>query len=515
MHLQEHDLWLLLPSLFIIGVSIVFFFYKKHTPAILLLGLGGMGLFFFMAQIDHFLWDWDEKYHALVAQHLRLHPLKPTLYEDTLMGFDYKVWISNHVWLHKPPLALWQMAICSAIFGTSEFAIRIPSVLLGTALILVIFRMGSLYLTKRTGFLAALLWTFSWFTLNMMSGNEGMGGIDITFAAYITFSFWSWMEYKKSGRKIFLILTGLFSGMAVLTKLTVGLLVFASWGMSILFSRSERKSRKAYLDFLTSLVVSIVVFMPWQIHIFSAFPLEAAYEANYSRRHLFEAVEGHGGDVWFYFNNLRFTFGNASVYFIFPAIYFLFKGIVNKQVRIFVLANIVITFLFFTLAATKIAAFCFIVSPLIFLAFGALLDFTFDKLYAFLNNRIAIFMQAICIACVCYFSMNIKQLKAQHTEAGDSENKYRINKTVATKYYKKLGETIPPRSCVFGNPCLDCQVEMMFYAGAGTTAYLYYPDSLQYVKVKNEQRKMFAFHSKDLPSFLEKDPNVVKLDFKY
>ncbi|HXO30218.1 MAG TPA: hypothetical protein VOA80_22920, partial [Thermoanaerobaculia bacterium] len=59
------------------------------------------------AGCDLFLHTWDERYHALVAKHLVEHPLVPTLYDHPVLPYDYRDWRSNHVWLHKPPLALW------------------------------------------------------------------------------------------------------------------------------------------------------------------------------------------------------------------------------------------------------------------------------------------------------------------------------------------------------------------------------------------------------------------------
>src|SRR5689334_7178596 len=94
---------------------------------------------YFYAASEHALNAWDERYHALVAKHLISHPLTPTLYEDPVLPYDYRDWGANHVWLHKPPVALWLMAASVRVLGTTELAARLPSVLLSLAAIVVTF----------------------------------------------------------------------------------------------------------------------------------------------------------------------------------------------------------------------------------------------------------------------------------------------------------------------------------------------------------------------------------------
>src|SRR5947209_2593929 len=106
--------------------------------AILALLAAGLALRLY-AGADLFLHTWDERYHALVAKHLLAHPATPTLYDRPLLPYDYRDWRANHVWLHKPPLALWLMAaglgLGRAVAGAqgAELAMRLPGLLLSTA----------------------------------------------------------------------------------------------------------------------------------------------------------------------------------------------------------------------------------------------------------------------------------------------------------------------------------------------------------------------------------------------
>src|SRR5688572_19000026 len=77
------------------------------------------------AAADPHLHEWDERYHAVVAKNLLRHPLQPTLYDDPVMPYDHRDWFASHVWLHKPPLALWTMATSIGLFGANEAAVRL------------------------------------------------------------------------------------------------------------------------------------------------------------------------------------------------------------------------------------------------------------------------------------------------------------------------------------------------------------------------------------------------------
>ena len=51
---------------------------------------------------------WDELFHAIVARNLMKHFFKPTLLDQPYLPYDYTSWMQSHVWLHKPPIPLWQ-----------------------------------------------------------------------------------------------------------------------------------------------------------------------------------------------------------------------------------------------------------------------------------------------------------------------------------------------------------------------------------------------------------------------
>jgi len=129
-------------SLLILGcvffvLSIVSQLRKRNDFSIVFLGLTAMCIFSFSALLDPFLNLWDERFHALVAKNLMNHPLMPTLYDDPVVDMAYDRWDRYYIWLHKQPLFLWQIALSFKIFGVSEFALRLPNVVLATVLVLI------------------------------------------------------------------------------------------------------------------------------------------------------------------------------------------------------------------------------------------------------------------------------------------------------------------------------------------------------------------------------------------
>ncbi|PCH69138.1 MAG: hypothetical protein COC01_02295, partial [Bacteroidetes bacterium] len=152
----------------------------KNKLSIILLLVGAFGIRMFMASLDPFLHLWDEKFHALVAKNMLSNPFEPMLYTDPVMPYDFKSWVSNHIWLHKQPFFLWQIALCFKLFGVNEFVLRIPSVLMSTLQVYFIYRIGKISLNKNIGYYAAFLFCLSNYFIEMVSGSIIMDHNDVT-----------------------------------------------------------------------------------------------------------------------------------------------------------------------------------------------------------------------------------------------------------------------------------------------------------------------------------------------
>ncbi len=199
--------------------SIACFFRNKIQWSLLLLVLASLMLRLHMIALDPFLHNWDERFHALVSRHMMEDPFRPRLYTNPALPFDYKSWCCNHIWLHKQPLYLWQMALSMKVFGINEIALRLPSAIMGALMVFFIFRIAK-KLTGRDGtaFLSALFFSLSYYQLELTSGLISLDHNDIAFSFYILASFWAFSEYLGQRKIRWVLLIGLFAGAAILCK---------------------------------------------------------------------------------------------------------------------------------------------------------------------------------------------------------------------------------------------------------------------------------------------------------
>jgi 4-amino-4-deoxy-L-arabinose transferase-like glycosyltransferase len=143
---------------------------------------------------DPFLYDWDEKFHALVAKNLIHSPLKPMLFMTPLFPYEVENWCCNHIWTHKPPLFLWLIALSIKTFGVKVISVRIPSILLGTLVVPIIYDISRKWLNDyRVSFIATLLYTFSFYQVELITGRRALDHNDVIFQFFVIASIWGFV----------------------------------------------------------------------------------------------------------------------------------------------------------------------------------------------------------------------------------------------------------------------------------------------------------------------------------
>ncbi len=275
--------------------------------AILILVVCGLLLRVFTSA-DLFLHQWDERYHALVARNMIGHPFKPTLYENPLLPYDFRNWSGNHIWIHKQPLPMWAMALSMRLFGVNEIAMRLPSILLSTLGIWLLYDIGRFFFNRKIAYLAALLFSINGLIIEVASGRVATEHIDTFFLFFIQLSVLFGIGYVQKKRTIFNVLAGLALGAAILTKWLTALIVLPVWFLIVIDS-GQFRFRTVVLQGVILMASCAVIFMPWQIYIMQAFPREAAWEAAYNTKHIFEAVEEHAGQWSYFIHRIRVNYG--------------------------------------------------------------------------------------------------------------------------------------------------------------------------------------------------------------
>lgn len=508
----------LITGLVFIFISVIMFQYKEDKKlSIILLLIGGLCTRIFTALLNAHLNLWDEQFHALVAKNMIDNFLEPTLYKNPVLPYDSLSWTAGHVWLHKQPLFLWQMALSMKIFGVNVFAMRLPSVLMSTAVIFIIYRIGKLTINKTAGFYGALLFALARFTMEIAAGSYHTDHNDVAFLFYVSASVWAWVEYENAeGRrkKYFLILIGVFSGCAVLVKWLTGLLVFSGWGLSILLSKERRTQWINYGHLLISFVIAVAVFLPWQIYILNAFPALSRYEYAYNAQHFYKVMEGHGGDFWWHFNAAEDIYGISKFFILFCAVIFILS-LKNKLYKIVILTYILFVYIFFGVAATKMVGFTYCISFLIYLAIGATVDRFFRVVIlnpVYVSKKIYhVVYTTLIVGLISAFNLDIEKIQYEHTMWKKNNTSYLAIRLKANPVIKGLKDRLGNiKKYVIFN-CKDDDVVPVMFFNDVAAAYNFSPERETLIELKNKGYKIAVFDDGKLLDYLTNDKDVVKV----
>ncbi len=354
----------------ILFASIVFFYSWKYqtranyTYAILLLMLGGLILRAYTSA-DLFLHPWDERYHALVAKNLIQHPLRPTLYDNPILQYNYKNWAGNHIWLHKQPLPLWTMAASMWLFGTNEIALRLPSVVLSTIGIWLTFSIGSFFFSKRIGYLAAFFYAINGLIIELAGGRIATDHIDIFFLFFIELSIYLSIQFVKKESILCNVFAGIAMGAAILSKYLPALIVVPIW-LFIVVDSGKFKTKSVVFHGSVFLIACAAISLPWQFYIFKTFPLEAGWEASLNIKHITEPLDGRTGSYFYFIDRMRINYGEL-IYL--PVLWFLWKTMnsFHDKKLLAVCIWFLVPLLFFSLVKTKMQGYMLFTAPALFL----------------------------------------------------------------------------------------------------------------------------------------------------
>jgi 4-amino-4-deoxy-L-arabinose transferase-like glycosyltransferase len=468
--------WLLIVSLLLAGLSVYCSYSGRHKWSLAGLFFAAFFVRLFMAHVDPFLHDWDERFHALVARNMMHDPFRPMLRVTDWVPYDYRLWSDNHIWLHKQPLFMWQMALSMKIFGVSEFAIRYSAVVMGSIGVLMIYRISFLATANRqVAFIAALLTCFSYFPLELMSGHLGMDQNDTAFSFYALASMWAYAEYFDKRTVRYALLTGLFAGCAILVKWLPGLLVFSGWAIILLsnFTKETFKSQMAH--FLLAMFICTVVALPWQLYVLHAFPEEATYEFSQYTIRLHEAYQGYTGTWLFYISRFDLYYGNYISYLLPAGIaILLFDKKYRTPLSLVLLFLFSVSFFFFSfISKTMVPGYFMLAQPIgnIFIAIA---------IFRFIGSpNVFKYLYIPVLLIVAMVAFDLSEITRQHDPRHWADWKIRSHNE---EVYKHLRNYLPERVKLVVNA--KDAINIMFYNN-DVDAYGWFPER-EYQEVKEK-----------------------------
>ncbi len=345
---------------------------------------------------------WDEGYHAIVARNLTKHPLKFTLYDQPWLQYDYKNWGGNHIWLHKPPVAMWQICLSHFIFGINAFALRLPSAISLVLSAWLTFRIASDLFDKRAGLIAAFLQAFNPFLFASVHGYRYSDHIDIALLLWVQVSCWFLLRAIRTGKQRNYILSGVAMGIAYLSKSYLALITFGialvvwfvAWYKKRMKNTSidevnteevietgnhqlkEPEMHIRFRDVAVQLGVGIATVAPWVIYCLIKYPREFLWEHKRVIDHLNTNVENWAAS-WdrplFEYMPLFYPFFYAALFaFVLCLIVILLRR--WKLPELYVLAWGIGVIVPHTLAETKTPSATMIAAPALLICMAAVIS---------------------------------------------------------------------------------------------------------------------------------------------
>lgn len=254
------------------------------------------------------------------------------------------------MWNTKPPLHLWIVAIMYKIFGVSELALRLPSAIASSLVVLLIFVFGLNVLKNRwMGLLGSLTILSSMGFPDLHIGRTG--DYDALLVLFILLGGLSFFVYLEKKISKYIYLSGLFFTLAVLTKGVAGLLIVPGIMVYVLVSGNLMglfKNKSFWKTVLFALLAICSYYVGREL-------LNHGYLAAVWKEEIWARTQNNLGvnsiDFWYYWNlfvSFRFQ---KWIYFV-PVsivIYFLTK---DKAVKRFVLFSYIIATSYFLIIST-------------------------------------------------------------------------------------------------------------------------------------------------------------------
>jgi 4-amino-4-deoxy-L-arabinose transferase-like glycosyltransferase len=259
----------------------------RKLPAELLIAVGAILLFVPFLGATH-LFDWDEINFAEASR-------------EMLVTHNYAIpQIAFEPFWEKPPLFFWLQVISMKIFGVNEFAARFPNAVCGVLTLLLLYRLGKKLVNESFGWMWVLIYAGS--LLPQLYFKSGI--IDPWFNLFIFLAVYNLASYTDEGSNRPLkriIFSGLFTGLAVMTKGPVALLIVGlCYGVFAISTRFKAFMKPLHI--LVFLLVTALAGGLWFIALFANGQQHIITEFIVYQIRLFQTEDaGHGGPFFYHF----------------------------------------------------------------------------------------------------------------------------------------------------------------------------------------------------------------------
>lgn len=160
----------------------------------------------------------------------------------------------------KGPLIAWLISLGTALFGNTNFGVRVFAVLLSALTSVFIFKSGKYLYSEKTGFLSAVMLQL----VPLFNAQSILMTIDAPYLFFWTLSFYIFLKATDAAevkaKALWWGVLGISVGLGLLTKNTMAFFIIAAF-LYLLFDRTQRRQLAGPWPYIC-LAVSITVFSP-------------------------------------------------------------------------------------------------------------------------------------------------------------------------------------------------------------------------------------------------------------
>ena len=355
-------------STLLFGFSWILHVRRNDRYALVAIMAGGALLRIILAVTPH-LHSWDERYHALVAKNMLLDPFEPRLYADAELPYNTEDWTKSHIWLHKPPLPLWSIALSLYLFGMNVLSVRIPSMILSVIAIALCHGIALKLFDRRIAWLTALFAAMHGLIIQLTGGDAATDHIDVFLFFFTTLSIWFALRWRDRPSLTLAVLAGASIGAAVLSKWMVGLLPLLLVPI-IWYGRHQFKTwGPAYLVMTAT---CIMTFLPWEIYIGYRFPDELRVARDQMLGHFDRGLDGHAEPWYYHIHKLGMLYGEFIYIPLMWSMWQAWRSMKGHYIMLFIW--ILIPYVIFSCATTKMQAYTIVSAPALYMVLANYVD---------------------------------------------------------------------------------------------------------------------------------------------
>jgi 4-amino-4-deoxy-L-arabinose transferase-like glycosyltransferase len=308
------------------------------------------------------LWDIDEGNNAEAAREM--------LESDnwTIPTFNFVLRVD------KPALLYWLQITCYKAFGINEFAARLPSALAALLGMLATYELGRRMFNCGVGLLAGVVLA----TAPAFSAAAHFANPDALLTAFTALAFLSFWHGCEHGGRGWFVPSGIFTGLAVLAKGPVG--VVLPLGVVFLFLLWTRQLGRLWDRRLGwGVAAFLLVVAPWYAWV--GIDTKGEFLKGFLLTHNFSryrgTMEGHQGPVVYFLGVLPLGMLLWSSFLV-PALAFSFKKLQDEKEDSGALRLLAcwigVYLVFFSLSSTKLPNYILPIYPAIALLLARYLD---------------------------------------------------------------------------------------------------------------------------------------------